>query len=159
MKLNDTALYLSLVRSALESSIIPELQSPAAKGAAGLISTVLTELARREAALPEVMQVANGEGEVLLNELRVAAGQGAPADSNMRETSFNAAADRHVALSREISALARELRTTHRTDDDSRSLLRPVAEWEAKTHGVVATTPATEPLRETAAAQLRRAGP
>ncbi len=149
MKLNDTALYLSLIRSTLEHSILPELQTPGAKGAAGLITNVLNELARREDALPPAIDKTNAEGEHIAADMRAllkrpAVSTTTPMAMPTNTQSFRGPATTFAALSADIADLAKALRDEAGKDSATASLLRRAAEWEANAHTNFIKVPAPE---------------
>ena len=151
MKLNDSSLYLSLVRSTFETSIVPELQTQGAKGAAGLISAVLAELARREDVLPPVLEAANQKGEAIASRMSELIGKVAARkrDGNAATPSpgFNAAAARFAALNEDIADLARTLHARSDSDGRDQELMRQAAEWEGRTQASLLATAAPEVKR------------
>lgn len=156
MRLTDTALYLDLVRGAFERDILPELQSSAAKGSAGLIATVLGELARREQALPNVLEAINREGCALADALSAALSRPPHAHPAGGQGNFTHLAATYDALCTRIAADAAALSEREGRDDAAQHLLRRAAEWEGNAHMALVATPAPAIARAVDADPLPR---
>ena len=146
MKLNDTERYLSLIRDAFEKSIVSELQSPSAKGAAGLISNVLNDLLRREGDVPALLARANVEGAAIAAEMHALLKDGNVA-AIAGTDSYNGAAATFAKLCADISAMGPAL-AKQSERDKGRALMRRAAEWEGKVHLAVTRAPVPETANE-----------
>ena len=136
MKLNDTARYLSLIRDAFEKSIVPDLQSTSAKGAAGLISNVLNDLLRREGEAPALLTKANIDGAAIAAEMHTLL-QSSSAVALTSSDSYNGASAAFTALCADISAMGCVLAKSEK----GRAMMRRAAEWEGKVHLAVTRAP------------------
>ena len=153
MKLTDSALYLSLVRATLERKILPELQSPDAKGAAAMVMNVLNELSRREASLPQVMAEVDSEGEKIANEMRARLQQREAGGHAATGSGFNDRVLHFTALSEQIAGLAKGLSLQ---GGDNGELLRRAAVWEGEAHIAFLAVAVAENKREAAVDPLPR---
>ncbi|MGQ0700962.1 MAG: hypothetical protein ACT4PZ_22315, partial [Panacagrimonas sp.] len=69
MRLITNDRYLTLIREALETTILPELQSPAARAAGGIVQAAVVELLKRERRT-SLLDDEIAAGEALAEELR-----------------------------------------------------------------------------------------
>ncbi|MET0661122.1 MAG: phosphotransferase family protein [Steroidobacteraceae bacterium] len=143
MRLTTNDRYLSLLLQTLETRILPQLPSAAARETAGTMQTCLLELLRRERRTTGVLHEAILEGEriekAMLELLRARGGEyssstlerarDVPSSFDNAARQFNELVD---ALTRLAAALSH--RRTGATDAPVASLLRQAAQWEQRTH-------------------------
>lgn len=163
MKLNDNSLYLSLALRSLQATVVPDLHSPAAKDAAGLIGKCLEQLLARANCDPATLSDTVAKGDALAARLAalarargVAVGAGAARD-DASITSFEHFAAAHAALCARLAALANALsraRGDNGVDAGLSALLREAAQWEADAHAALLQPP--KPETETTTPSLTR---
>ncbi|HKY93397.1 MAG TPA: phosphotransferase family protein [Nevskiaceae bacterium] len=71
MRLVDNTRYLALLRETLEATLVPELQSAAAKATAAVMQNLLDELLRREQQADAQFDALNQQAAVLAGRMRV----------------------------------------------------------------------------------------
>ena len=141
MRINSTDRYLQLVSWALETTIIPDLQSAASKGLAEIIRVVLVESRKREGVAAPLLRECISIGHAIELEVRAFLGepiatQAIPAAREVGDD-YASLSERHAALTARLSLLCNQLAARRREAPDTLStdsagdvLLRRVAEWE-----------------------------
>lgn len=151
MKLNDNALYLSLITAALDTTLAPELRSSNAKAVADVIRLSLAELRRRAGQAPALLAAANHAGRALLSEAAALLGPGhasggaaclaGAAETATGRASFTAEAAQNEVLTQQLAAASRQLARSSdaHSRDHVNQFLRRAAEWEYRLHADLST--------------------
>ena len=133
--------FITLIQSALETTIKPELSSDVARQTADIIGLCLNELKRREHGTAEVLTAANREAASIAAEMKALLTQrGAPEVRPAGQSAARSDAtivDRLITeneqLTAELTGLAAALQKTAR-DDTMMALLLRAAQWEVRLH-------------------------
>ena len=138
MKLTASRTYLSTVINILQSSILPELQSVAARADAAHVMGSLNELLRRECDYPDALAAINIEGSVVIEALNLALGNGRKkpslAVSSDDQGESLSPIKRFDHLTATMTELARALIHSDTAPQVRLKLLRRAAEWERGAH-------------------------
>ena len=158
MRLSSNERYLELVRDSLNSAILPELQTEAAKATFGLVQSVLAELQKREQRWAGLLDQRLVSGQALSEKLAAMLqelGDQTPAAANEADDHVVA---RHDALTqllaRQCDALisGRARLETAEQHAQVSALLREAAEWECHYYRAqvqpLSEADATEPLSD-----------
>lgn len=136
MRLSSNERYLDLVRHSLNSAILPELQSDAAKATFGLIQSVLTELQKREQRWDSLLDQRLASGRALSLKLTERLRQLGEEPKPLAAASDPVAS--HDALTQLLAQQCDALighRTRVRSAEqhaEVSALLREAAEWECQ---------------------------
>ena len=140
MKLASSSRYLTNILDTLQSKILPDLQSAAARADAEQVAGVLQELLRREYDYPKALELIIEEGDAIVAEFEgelqkngVDSHSLVIAETNVSENSGNLIKvfDRLTAT---ITELARAYSQTPTHAQTRLALLRRAAEWECSAH-------------------------
>ena len=128
MNINSNENYLSLVITALDELIAPEVNSAAAKTAVEMMKTTLNELRKREADAPVVVKMCIFEGRKILVDMLLCAGEAQPIFKDIgNELHFDSLLLEYQQLTSQLHAVSETLRAEH-SGDQVAGLLRRVAE-------------------------------
>ncbi len=176
MQLIGKPLYYKVALKALEDSIVPELSSPSALGAAAFIRDALRAVARREDEGGALLQRSNLQATDIAAKLEAAllmhgvTPPSPPSGAGTDAGDFETLAVRNGELTRWLMELvnlfSQSVPISNRKPEDS-ALLRLAAEWECQTASDFATTPAPPagseiaepPFRDAITAYLRSVHP
>ena len=132
MQLSSNERYLELVRNSLNSAILPELQTDAAKASFGLIQSVLGELQKREQRWSHLLEQRVVSGQALSAKLA------AMLQLDVPTTASGDALIQHDVLTQRLAqqcnaliASRAQLKTVEQQAQVS-ALLREAAEWECQ---------------------------
>jgi len=144
MNINSNENYLSLVITALDELIAPEVNSAAAKTAVEMMKTTLNELRKREADAPVVIKTCIVEGRKVLVDMLLCAGEAQPIFKDIgNELHFDSLLLEYQQLTSQLHAVSETLRAEH-SGDQVAGLLRRVAEWELSYYTNTATLKVVE---------------
>lgn len=130
MQINSNDRYLSLVITALEELVMPELRTSSAQTSAAMIRSILTELRKRETTAPKMLQECIDEGDKLALKIAklldcthegVHLGQCA---------SFAELSERYSKLTATLATLCKKLLCSDVAKEEIIDMLRRAAEWE-----------------------------
>jgi len=137
MQINSSGSYVNLILKALDTTIVPELQSATAKGIADIIRAVLTELQKRQGPGVTVLRRHIAEGVALEAELRAHLGmpQSAVLPLPAENEDFEALIVLHATLTRRLSELCARIADQRRAGDgrqveSGEGILLRIAKWE-----------------------------
>ena len=134
--------FLSLIQSAITTTLKPELQSDVARQTADIIQLCLDELKRRERGTGEVLAAVNREGAVIAADMAalltrrngvVPAQSDDTADVTNDITALDQRITDHDRLSKRLSELGAMLKASG-ADEDVMALLLRAAQWEVRLH-------------------------
>lgn len=130
VKINSTAICLSLILTSIENDIASEIKSQAGKGALHSIQTTLLDLLKREKPSAVLLQRSIEKGNILKNKLLSTLNDPASVDllKDSLETDFEALLRYHAKATKDISELCDRLSESDHIQ--ASVLLREAAEWE-----------------------------
>ena len=155
MQLIGKPLYYKVALKALEETIVPELRSPSALGAAAFVRDALRAVARREDEGGALLQRSNLQAMKIVADLEAALRQHGvtppprPAGASTEAVDFEPLAVRNGELTRwlaeRVKLFSQAIPIRQRSPEDF-LLMRQAAEWECQTASEFATAaaPATE---------------
>ncbi|MGQ0622895.1 MAG: phosphotransferase family protein [Panacagrimonas sp.] len=131
MQINPSDRLLALLLKTVQETLLPELQSGAAKGAAQMMCAVLMDLSRREHGTGSMLRGVIEQGEALARELSAQLGiANVVPTPQADDAALSVLLQKHGELTVRLADLCEELAETA---DDGRAvsgLLRRAAEWE-----------------------------
>lgn len=145
MRINPADRYLAILLRTMQESIVPDLQTGAAKASAQMVCAVLSDLLKREHGTPLLLRELIAEGEALIGELAALIGIAAAEAQVIPElASMAQLRQRHDELTVRLTDLCEELAET--VDDQAivSAALRRVAEWELSYYNRQARLPLPE---------------
>ncbi len=142
MRINPNDRLLAILLKTMQQSIMPELQTGAAKASAEMMCAILGDLLKREQGTPAVLREVIDVGEALAVEITGHLGI-APAEEPPLTTdaSLGALRQRHDDLTIRLTDLCEEFAETAEDQNIVSEVLRKVAEWELSYYVGVAQMP------------------
>jgi aminoglycoside phosphotransferase (APT) family kinase protein len=133
MGLNSTELSLSLALHSLETTVLPDATSDAARNAISNIRLTLTDLLKRQGPAVGLLKRCIDDGEALHRRIQqilgatVTEGQISTPD---HPPSFDYLVAKHSALTERLNQVAMQLADASPTNPEAGAALRAAAEWE-----------------------------
>ena len=149
MKITPTDTYLSLVLEALDSILLPEMQSADAKATAAVVRAILTELRRRENDSPRLLRSHIAEGHAIVARMAAVLGEAVAENAAAPDehTAFATLIDAHATLLADMARLSQQLAVQRPPGDDaaqttaSVELMHQGAVWERACYEQLASSP------------------